>query len=46
MPDSACAPQFVTMVTFPNIFEVVFRKERPEVLRLQQSIIIFQELTF
>jgi hypothetical protein len=37
MPDSACAPPFVTMVTSPNIFEVVFPKvpkERPEILRL------------
>jgi hypothetical protein len=25
-PDSACAPLFVTMVTSPNIFEVVFPK--------------------
>jgi hypothetical protein len=37
MPDSACALPFVTMVTSPNIFKVLFpkvRKERPEMLRL------------
>jgi hypothetical protein len=27
MPDSACAPPFVTMVTSPNIFEVVLGSE-------------------
>jgi hypothetical protein len=41
MPDSACAPPFVTMVTSPNIFEVAFPKvpkERPEMLRLLNLI--------
>jgi hypothetical protein len=37
IPDSACAPLFVTMVASLNIFKVVFPKvpnERPEMLRL------------
>jgi hypothetical protein len=34
MPDLALAPPFVTMTTYRNIVEVVFPKERPEMLWL------------
>jgi hypothetical protein len=42
MPDSACAPSFVTMVTSHNIFEGVFLKvpkERHEMLQLVAELV-------